>query len=648
MIINKLQNLKTKTQKIVMKIGKKMYFGIVRYDYRRLIDIKSHIRIIKENFMYLGKIIKPQSGSLSWKQTMWLAYRNLVKGRSKMAVTVGGVAVGIGAVVLLVSFGYGLQGVVTQKIIWPDALRVAEVTSESSKVKINSDVLGKIKVIPGVEKVDQAINLAGQVIYKNSKVDTVVTGLSNNYLAMADIKIVTGKNFSKEADKQYDGTADIQDLLNKDATQKTIGEVAGVATESAMPAETIDFRLRDETYIPAYDAPAATGKMMGWIRGSILDSYRGEVAWGGVYDDSSGLGRVATNNGKLQGKWIKAKMPIRDSLGDGVYTDVKEEKEVYLDMKNVNVLSAMDKDIEKMLERGQGVVLGTATQSAQLVTLLEDKKKTDTVSNNVTIKVWQGNKKEIIVSQALVKAWNSDDKKILGSEVEVSYLVTSSVLPQISGRVLSEPEKYNVVGVYNDIKKPVILVPRADLESLGIKEYSLVRVMAKTEEQLPEVRSLIQSMGLTTRSVVDTLAQIAKLFAIIRFLLGSFGAIALVVALLGMFNTLTVSLLERTREIGVMKSMGTSNVDVTRLLLTEAVLILGVGGIGGLGLGWVIGGILNRLVFNSTQIGQNLFVMNGWFSVGILAASLILGVITGWYPAKRASQISALNALKYE
>ena len=648
MIINKLQNLKTKTQKIVMKIGKKMYFGIVRYDYRRLIDIKSHIRIIKENFMYLGKIIKPQSGSLSWKQTMWLAYRNLVKGRSKMAVTVGGVAVGIGAVVLLVSFGYGLQGVVTQKIIWPDALRVAEVTSESSKVKINSDVLGKIKVIPGVEKVDQAINLAGQVIYKNSKVDTVVTGLSNNYLAMADIKIVTGKNFSKEADKQYDGTADIQDLLNKDATQKTIGEVAGVATESAMPAETIDFRLRDETYIPAYDAPAATGKMMGWIRGSILDSYRGEVAWGGVYDDSSGLGRVATNNGKLQGKWIKAKMPIRDSLGDGVYTDVKEEKEVYLDMKNVNVLSAMDKDIEKMLESGQGVVLGTATQSAQLVTLLEDKKKTDTVSNNVTIKVWQGNKKEIIVSQALVKAWNSDDKKILGSEVEVSYLVTSSVLPQISGRVLSEPEKYNVVGVYNDIKKPVILVPRADLESLGIKEYSLVRVMAKTEEQLPEVRSLIQSMGLTTRSVVDTLAQIAKLFAIIRFLLGSFGAIALVVALLGMFNTLTVSLLERTREIGVMKSMGTSNVDVTRLLLTEAVLILGVGGIGGLGLGWVIGGILNRLVFNSTQIGQNLFVMNGWFSVGILAASLILGVITGWYPAKRASQISALNALKYE
>ena len=372
------------------------------------------------------------------------------------------------------------------------------------------------------------------------------------------------------------------------------------------------------------------------------------MAWGGVYDDSSGLGRVATNNGKLQGKWIKAKMPIRDSLGDGVYTDVKEEKEVYLDMKNVNVLSAMDKDIEKMLESGQGVVLGTATQSAQLVTLLEDKKKTDTVSNNVTIKVWQGNKKEIIVSQALVKAWNSDDKKILGSEVEVSYLVTSSVLPQISGRVLSEPEKYNVVGVYNDIKKPVILVPRADLESLGIKEYSLVRVMAKTEEQLPEVRSLIQSMGLTTRSVVDTLAQIAKLFAIIRFLLGSFGAIALVVALLGMFNTLTVSLLERTREIGVMKSMGTSNVDVTRLLLTEAVLILGVGGIGGLGLGWVIGGILNRLVFNSTQIGQNLFVMNGWFSVGILAASLILGVITGWYPAKRASQISALNALKYE
>jgi len=130
------------------------------------------------------------------------------------------------------------------------------------------------------------------------------------------------------------------------------------------------------------------------------------------------------------------------------------------------------------------------------------------------------------------------------------------------------------------------------------------------------------------------------------------GTIALAVASLGMFNTMTVSLLERTREVGVMKSMGMLSEEVRELFLAES-MIMGMGG-GTLGVlfGFVMGWSLS-ITLSAVSVLKGQGVINisyvPWFFVAfIMFISFMVGMVTGWYPSKRARMISALNALRYE
>jgi len=109
---------------------------------------------------------------------------------------------------------------------------------------------------------------------------------------------------------------------------------------------------------------------------------------------------------------------------------------------------------------------------------------------------------------------------------------------------------------------------------------------------------------------------------------------------------MTVSLLERTREIGVMKSLGTTNIDVLRIFLTEAAMISLGGATVGVGAGMVLGKMVDGLVFKFSDKGM--FVLPIYFAVGVVLLVMGVGVITGIYPSRRASKISALNALRYE
>ena len=118
----------------------------------------------------------------------------------------------------------------------------------------------------------------------------------------------------------------------------------------------------------------------------------------------------------------------------------------------------------------------------------------------------------------------------------------------------------------------------------------------KDENVLNKVRKEIEVLGFKTSSTIDTVVQIEKLFRNIRFFLGTLGLIALAVAVLGMFNTLTVSLLERTREIGGMKAMGMVSSEVRDLFLAEAMIMGFSGGIGGIILGYGAGKLLSLVV----------------------------------------------------
>jgi ABC-type antimicrobial peptide transport system permease subunit len=385
--------------------------------------------------------------------------------------------------------------------------------------------------------------------------------------------------------------------------------------------------------------------------------------WGGVYDNLGGEGRVYTPNGQVMGKWIKTKMTLYQKVQDGVY-EVIGEKEGYISLDKVNILSPGEIQVEKIME--SGMVLGEATgsgiitdikdlsmvsvgtQAASLVKMLSGTEVSALGDTIPDLKVTSEAEKIILISKSLARAWNKEPKDLINQEVSLTYLMTGALANQAWGRVKSEKTTYKIGGVFEDSGKPMIYAPLGDMESLGVENYSGIKILVDREENLGMVRTLIQSMGLVTRSVADTLGQINRLFGVVRFLLGAFGSIALTVALFGMFNTLTVSLLERTREIGVMKSLGTSNMDVVRIFLTEAVMISTVGGIGGVLFGLSIGKIIDLFVFRFNNNTNEMFVLPWLFVLGIILVAFGVGLITGWYPSRRASKISALNALRYE
>ncbi len=625
----------------------------------------------------LKKFFFPPKGSLPWKNLIKISFKNLFYNRSRTMVTMGGVGVGVGAIVLLVSFAYGLQDVITKRIIWPDALRVTEALAESTSVKISRSIVDRIKSFGEVEKVAESIRLAGQIDFADSKMDVVVVGANSDYLKLSNINVVLGDGFSERSNLRYEGDSQIERVL---AGEDMTGDVAGISSEmntmedgDEVDGTEIKYKIRDGVYVPVY-SQTKEGLIAGYVLGSIIDTYSGKYVWGSVYDDLSGLGRVVVDNIGVKGKWMKATLPMWEKIDDTSYREVYDggnkrlEREVYLTLGDVRPLSKVEEQVDDMIN-DEGMVLGeidgeevasvsgsmlsnelsVGTEAARLASKITEEKTEEKSEETIVLKVWDESSQEMLINEAMLRAWDKEAKDVLEKELKIKYLVTGSVMENVAGRLLSEEKIYKITGVVAGGDKPMVYVSLGDLESLGIVNFSSLKVLAYNEQSLIDIRAKIHDLGLVTKSVGDTLIQINRLFRIIRFLLASFGAIALVVALFGMFNTMTVSLLERTREIGVMKSLGTSNLDVVRIFLAEAFLISVGGGLLGIVGGNMVGGFVDKFVFRfSSKVGQNMFMMPLGFAALVFMVVLFVGLLTGWYPSKRASRISALNALRYE
>lgn len=135
-------------------------------------------------------------------------------------------------------------------------------------------------------------------------------------------------------------------------------------------------------------------------------------------------------------------------------------------------------------------------------------------------------------------------------------------------------------------------------------------------------------------------------------MLAVLGAVALSIASLGMFNTLTVSLLERTREVGLMKAMGLKNSEVKELFLTESMIMGSMGGFLGLSSGFLAAKLVEAIISAYTLMRGVGYVsivsVPILFALLIIFISFMVGLLTGIYPARRSTRISALNALRYE
>jgi putative ABC transport system permease protein len=261
-------------------------------------------------------------------------------------------------------------------------------------------------------------------------------------------------------------------------------------------------------------------------------------------------------------------------------------------------------------------------------------------------KVFDDGKPEAVVTQAVLDLIGLSANEVVGHSLDLSYADPDNEnnTKTLNGLIIS--------GVAPATDSPTVFVPINILNATGTAKLTSVKLVAANREDIVTIRSAATNKGYVVESLLETLDQAKKVFYYTTLTLATFGTIALVVASIGMFNTLTIALIERTREIGIMKAIGVTDASVRRLFLTEAAIIGFLGGVAGITVGVGAGAgleyVLNRYAVAYQSSAIQLFQYPSGFLVGILVFPVILSMVTGLYPAIRASRLNPLQALRYE
>jgi putative ABC transport system permease protein len=182
--------------------------------------------------------------------------------------------------------------------------------------------------------------------------------------------------------------------------------------------------------------------------------------------------------------------------------------------------------------------------------------------------------------------------------------------------------------------------------------YSSINVRVKSPSQIQAIEDAIKKMGFNTFSILDASKSIGQFFKVLDLFLLIFGSLALAVASIGIVNTLVMAVLERRREIGIMKAIGASDGDVKKLFFAEAGAMGILGGIVGVALGWAIGQVINfgtNIYLRQQDLTPEHFWAVPWWLVGAaIVFAFIVSLVSGLYPAGRAARLDPVQALRYE
>ncbi len=261
-------------------------------------------------------------------------------------------------------------------------------------------------------------------------------------------------------------------------------------------------------------------------------------------------------------------------------------------------------------------------------------------------------KHQVVVSAAVASIFSGKPEDIIGKSLDLKLFQKIETADGSSKESLLLPDTPYIVSGIVQGEENVIYLPLQTLSQLKLPNYSKVKVKCGSTNEVEGVRAAVVEKGLVASSISDIVDQANKVFSVVQIVLMMFGVIALVVSAIGMFNTMTITLLERTEEIGIMKAIGASNTAIWLMFISEATMMGFLGGLGGVLIGFLEGQVVNLMInliasrFGGEQV--SLFYSPLWFVMTIIAFGAFVGFLTGVFPARKASRIDALDALRYK
>ncbi len=261
-------------------------------------------------------------------------------------------------------------------------------------------------------------------------------------------------------------------------------------------------------------------------------------------------------------------------------------------------------------------------------------------------------KEGVILSKAVLKLFAiKEPKDAIGKQVTFRVFILKEGTDE--SEEVTIDKAFKVIGVTNEENFIAAIIPLESLaENIQIKTYDKAQVRVTKSEFLDATQTEIVKDGFVVSALSKTVEQANKIFQGIQAVLAVFGGIALTVSAIGMFNTMTVTLLERTAEIGIMRTLGASSGDIKILFVAEAVIVGFLGGIMGILFGATIGFVLNSIMnvaasnFGGKSVSLFSFPMS--FLTFIAVFSAIVGFLTGVFPARRAASLNPLDAIRYK
>jgi ABC-type antimicrobial peptide transport system permease subunit len=304
-----------------------------------------------------------------------------------------------------------------------------------------------------------------------------------------------------------------------------------------------------------------------------------------------------------------------------------------------------------------------------------------------------GNVDEAILQSEFAKDLSDQPSSLIGKDLVLRYAERQALGTQAAGAgsssgtensdngsggfsVVPREKNLRIVGIvdtepaagFGGIGSGRVLIPLAVAETLraaqlndlrdvvrganGKTKYASLTVRAKSPSQVEKIETAIKDMGFSTFSLLDATRNLRIFFTIFDSLLGIFGSLALAVSTLGIINTLVMAILERRREIGVLKALGAADRDVKQLFFAEAGVMGLMGGILGVGMGWVIGRVVtfgtNVYLRRQDLPPAHVFSVPLWLILGGIVFSVVVSLVAGLYPASRAARLNPVEALRYE